>query len=61
MKVRVDFTIDIPESTSLEDLLEFTCAEDLAGVRNFLKMDAEEYLVSYLSDNGFEVAVVRSA
>lgn len=60
MKVRVDFTIDIP-ADRLEDLLEFTCADDLAGARSFLKLDAEEYLVGYLSDNGIEVAVTRIA
>lgn len=62
MKVRVDFTLDIP-MTYYEELAELAGgAETTEEVRGFLKEEAKQYLMDYLADNGVRGArVVREA
>lgn len=58
MKIRVEFTVNIPRS-SLPALKELAAAEDPTGIRDFIRMDAALDLVDYLSANGVAVTIER--
>lgn len=59
MKIRVDFTLDIPRG-SLPALLDAAGGAETEGeVRDFVKYEAQQYVVDYLRDHGAIVKVVR--
>lgn len=60
MKILVAFTLDVPEE-SLADLCELAALEvlDRPGAREFVQAEAEQYIVSYLQDNGVRVTPIR--
>lgn len=58
MKIRVDFTLDVPEEY-VAKLIELAAAADRAGARRFVQSEAEENLFSYLEDNGVWPTSVR--
>lgn len=61
MKVRIDFTIEIPDEC-LDNLKELAGeADDLDTARRFVKMDVEDSLIHYLSSNGVDAEVIRRA
>lgn len=51
MKIRVEFTIDVPRA-QLEALRELAVAEDNSQAADFVRMDARDYILDYLSSNG---------
>lgn len=60
MRIAVNFTIAIPES-SLSDLADLAAVDagDRAGARRFVQAEAEQNLITYLTDNGVAVVPVR--
>ena len=58
MRVRIEFTLDIPEN-QLERLAELCAADSRADIRAFLKGEAEDHLTEYLRDNGIWPEVIR--
>lgn len=51
MRIRIDFTLDIPLS-SKEALLEATESNSVYDAGGFVNMDVEEYIVDYLEGIG---------
>lgn len=51
MRIRIDFSFDVPPE-SLPALRELAVAETNAEARSFLNADAEQYLLDYLEANG---------
>lgn len=47
MKTRVEFTVDVPLG-QLPALREAAACGDIPGIREFLRYEAETYLVEYL-------------
>lgn len=58
MKIRIDFTIDVPYGTNLLEVAE---ANDPSEVRLFVKGEAQTLIAHYLEDNGVPVTVVRDS
>lgn len=58
MKIRVDFTMDVPEEY-VERLIELAAADSRAGAKSFVRAEAEENILSYLEDNGVQPVAVR--
>lgn len=60
MKVKIDFTIEIPEE-SYANLKEVSGeVETLSEARDFIKGDVEAYIVDYLTSNGVRAEVIRT-
>lgn len=56
MRVRIDFTLDVPLSDALR---EATQEADPAEIRRFLQNEAVEYLTEYLEGLGVRTTVAR--
>lgn len=62
MLVNVNFTVDIDTSEEYRDaLIEFTAADDLAGVRLFVVGESAQYILDYLSQNGAKVSMTPAS
>lgn len=57
MKVRIDFTVDIPDRAALAEL---STSPDREGMADFLRYEAQEHVVTYLEGMGISVTVVRA-
>lgn len=60
MKINVDFTIAV-EAKDLPALRELAEADTIADAILFVKAEAQESLVGYLTDNGVPVTVSRDS
>lgn len=58
MKIRVEFTLDIP-AKDLPFLKELAVSQDQEGIRNFIRVDVTQYIIDYLADNGVTGATVK--
>lgn len=57
MRIRVDFTIEVP-AEALPALRALAAADDNEGARDFVKYDATDYVIGYLTDNGVPAKLV---
>ncbi len=60
MRIRVDFTIDVP-AERLPALRELALAENNAQAALFVKSEAQDLITGYLSDMGVNTTVTRDA
>ncbi len=58
MKIRVLFTIDVPEE-SVAALIELAAAKTRAEAAEFVRYDAKDYVIQYLSSNGINDIEVK--
>lgn len=60
MKIAVNFTIDVPDD-SMNALTALAAVEpgDRTGARQFVQAEAEQDVITYLTDNGITVTPIR--
>lgn len=58
MKIRVEFTLDIP-AADLPFLKELSASEDQKDIRDFIHMDVAQYIIDYLTSNGVNGVTVE--
>ncbi len=51
MRIKIEFTVEVPD-VSLKALKNLAVADTTAHVRDFVKNEAEEYLLQYMDSNG---------
>lgn len=60
MRIAVNFAFDVPDE-ALPALIELAAVEpgDRAGARRFVQAEAEQNVITYLTDNGVSVSPIR--
>lgn len=59
MKIRVLFTLDVPKE-SMDALFSLAHANSQAEAADFVRMDAEDYVIQYFESNGVDDVKVVS-